>query len=125
MLNSASPKNCRHLEGNSDPPGGLIDRDIRTGEPTGVLYGMSNYLAKIIPPIDNYQMEQGIRLVNQELLSCGITSIQDATSRNDFDRWKMFQCWKEHGWLRSRVSMMLGIEGFNEYRKHPYSVHRR
>jgi hypothetical protein len=106
----------------SDPPGGLIDRDIRTGEPTGILYGMSNYLAKIIPPIENYQMEQGIRLVNQELLSWGITSIQDATSRNDFDRWKMFQRWKEHGWLRSRVSMMLGIEGFKEYRRHPYSV---
>jgi predicted amidohydrolase YtcJ len=67
-------------------------------------------------------MEQGIRLVNQELLSWGITSIQDVTSRNDFDRWKMFQRWKEHGWFRSRVSLTLGIEGFKEYRKHPCSV---
>lgn len=122
VLNSIALRIVGISKKTSDPPGGLIDRDIRTGEPTGVLYGMSNYLAKIIPPIDNYQMEQGIRLVNQELLSCGITSIQDATSRNDFDRWKMFQRWKEHGLLRSRVSMMLGIEGFNEYRRHQYSV---
>jgi len=122
VLNSVALRMVGISKETSDPPGGLIDRDIRTGEPTGILYGMSNYLAKIIPPIENYQMEQGIRLVNQELLSWGITSIQDVTSRNDFDRWKMFQRWKEHGWLRSRVSMMLGIEGFKEYRRHPYSV---
>jgi predicted amidohydrolase YtcJ len=122
VLNSAALRIVGISKETSDPPGGLIDRDIRTGEPTGILYGMSNYLAKIIPSIDGDQMEKGIRLVNQELLSCGIASVQDATSRNDFDRWKMFQRWKENGLLRSRVSMMLGMEGFNEYRKHPYSV---
>jgi hypothetical protein len=122
VLNSAALRMVGISKESSDPPGGLIDRDIRTGEPTGVLYEMGNYLAEIIPPIDSDQMERGIRRVNQELLSCGITSIQDATSHNDFNRWKMFKCWKENGLLRSRVNMMIGIDGFNEYRKHPYSA---
>jgi predicted amidohydrolase YtcJ len=122
ILNSLALRMAGISKETSDPPGGLIDRNIKTGEPTGILYGMSNYLAKIIPSMDSDQMEKGIKLVNQELLSCGITSIQDATSRNDFDRWKMFEYWKEHGLLKSRVSMMLGIEGFKEYRKRPYSV---
>jgi predicted amidohydrolase YtcJ len=103
-----------------DPPGGVIDRDIRTGEPTGVLFGMSDYLAKIIPPIDHDQLEYGIKLANQELLSSGVTSVQEATSRNNRDRWKMFQYWKERELLKSRVSMMLGREAFDEYRRQPF-----
>jgi predicted amidohydrolase YtcJ len=91
VLNSAALKIVGISRETPDPPGGLIDRDIRTGEPTGILYGMSNYLAKIIPSIDSDQIEKGIRLVDQELLSCGITSVQDATSHNDFDRWKTEQ----------------------------------
>ena len=39
-------------------------------------------------------MKQGVRLANEELLSLGITSIQDATSHNDIHSWNMFQQWK-------------------------------
>jgi len=103
-----------------DPAGGLIDRDLVTGEPTGVLYGMSDYLSKLIPPIDQNQIEEGIKLANRQLLSSGVTSIQDATSYNNRDRWEMFQHWKERDLLKSRVSMILGGEGFDEYRRQPF-----
>ena len=73
--------------------------------------------------IDKQQMEQGIKLVNQELLSFGITSIQDTTFRNDLGRWEMFGFWKDQGLLRSRVNMMLGIEGFKQFKKQPFSIH--
>ena len=106
-----------------DPPGGLIDRDLMTGEPTGVLYGMSDYLSKLIPTIDQNQLEEGIKLANQKLLSSGVTSIQDATSYNNRDRWEVFQHWKERKLLKSRVSMMLGGEGFDEYRRQPFPAY--
>jgi len=105
-----------------DPPGGMIDRDLRTGEPTGILFGMSDDLAKIIPSIDLDQLEYGIKLANRELLSFGVTSFQEATSHNNRDRWEMFQYWKEHELIRSRVSLMLGREGFDEYRRQPFPV---
>ena len=98
----------------------MIDRDLKTGEPTGILYGMSDYLAKIIPSIDHDQLEYGIKLANQELLSSGVTSVQDATSHNNKERWEMFHDWKQRRLLKSRVTLMLGGEGFDEYRRQPF-----
>jgi len=106
----------------ADPPEGLIDRDIKTGEPTGLLYSMHDYLADLIPSIDNDQMERGVALANTELNSLGITSIQDTSPRNNFKRWKMFQGWKERGLLKSKVNMTLGVEGFDEHRRRPFTT---
>jgi predicted amidohydrolase YtcJ len=103
-----------------DPPEGLIDRDETTGEPTGLLYGMSDYLAKTLPHLGMDQMEQGIRLAGHELNSLGITSIHDASSRNNLNRWKLFTRWKEEGILKTRMNVALGIGGFREYLKKPF-----
>ncbi len=98
-----------------EPPGGIIERDLETGEPNGLLYDMGSFLAKRVPPLGDSELSQGIKLASQELLSLGITSIQDASSENDFQRWQMFQQWKEEGSIKCRVSLMLGLEGFNQY----------
>jgi predicted amidohydrolase YtcJ len=103
-----------------DPPDGLIDRDLETGEPTGILFGMGNYLAKKIPALDDDEMKQGMRLANEELLSVGITSIQDATSHNDIRCWNMFRQWKSEGIFKPGVTMMLGMKGFDEYKRQRY-----
>jgi predicted amidohydrolase YtcJ len=103
-----------------DPPDGLIDRDLETGEPTGILYGMGHYLAKRIPSLDDGEMRQGIRRANEELLSCGVTSIQDATSHNDIRCWNIFQKWKNEGIFKPAISMMLGMKGFDEYKQQVY-----
>jgi predicted amidohydrolase YtcJ len=105
-----------------DPPGGMIDRDLKTGEPTGILYGMSDELAKIIPPVDHDQLEYGIKLANQELLSSGVTSFQEATSHNNKERWAMFHDWKGRKLIKSRITLMLGGEGFDEFRRQPFPV---
>jgi predicted amidohydrolase YtcJ len=106
-----------------DPADGLIDRDHETGEPTGLLYGMGDYIAKIIPPIDNDHMERGVKQANKELCSLGITSIHDASTRNNLNRWEMFQRWKESGFIKSRVCMALGIEGYDEYQRNLFSTY--
>jgi predicted amidohydrolase YtcJ len=105
-----------------DPPEGLIDRDIETGEPTGLLYGMGDYLGKAIPPLERDQIELGIKLADRELCALGITSIHDASPRNNVDRWKLVGRWKQDGFLRTRVRMMLGKEGFEEYHGHRFPV---
>jgi predicted amidohydrolase YtcJ len=120
VLNSLALQRVNISRETGDPKDGLIDRDIQTGEPTGLLYGMGETLAKLIPPIDHDQMERGVQLANKQLSSLGITSIHDASPRNNLSRWKMFQRWKETGLLRSRVCMALGMEGYEEYRKHPF-----
>ncbi len=98
-----------------EPPGAIIERDLETGEPNGVLYGMDSYLADVIPPLGDGDLERGITLANERLLSLGVTSIQDASVRNGIQRWQMFQKWKERGLFTPRVSMMVGEEAFSRY----------
>ena len=105
-----------------DPPDGLIDRDIQTGEPTGLLYRMGGFLSKKIPPLGNDQLDRGMRTANDELLSMGITSVQDASSHNGIQQWKMFHRWKEKGLLKPRVTMMLGTESFSTYREKDFET---
>ena len=97
-----------------DPPGGIIERDLETGEPTGLLYDMDSFLAERVPPLEQDRLEQGVRLASQELLSLGITSIQDCSQQNDFQSWRMFNKWKNEGILKCRVSLMLGMKGFSQ-----------
>ena len=98
-----------------DPPRGFIERDLETGEPNGLLYGMQEYLAKAIPPLDNAELVRGVKLATEELLSSGITSIQDASPGNDARRWHMLQQWIIQGHLKCRVSMLLGVEAFKQH----------
>jgi predicted amidohydrolase YtcJ len=122
VLNSLALKLIHVGKETGDPEDGLIDRDLNTGEPTGLLFGMGDYLNKAIPPIEKDQMEQGIKQASHELCSSGITSIHDASPRNNLDRWVMFQRWKERGLLKSRCCVALGMEGFKEYQSHPFST---
>jgi len=82
---------------------------------------MSEFLSRSIPSMDSRQLEHGIELANRELLSCGITSIQDASFRNDAVCWERFQRWKHQDSLKPRVSMMLGVNTFEKYRKEDFS----
>ncbi|OGP65013.1 MAG: hypothetical protein A2170_02875 [Deltaproteobacteria bacterium RBG_13_53_10] len=104
-----------------DPPEGLIDRDLETGDPTGLLFSMGDHLAKKIPPLDHDQMEHGLKRANQELCSFGITTIHDVSSRNNAERWEVFQKWKKQGLIKPRIKMVFGWEGFNDYLKYPFS----
>lgn len=104
-----------------DPPGGLIDRSLENGEPTGLLFGMEEHISKAIPPIDLEKLELGIRLANQKLYSCGITSIGEASPQNDFDRWKLLMKWTQNGFLNIRTKMYLGKNGFQEYQRNLFS----
>ena len=92
-----------------DPVDGVIERDEASGEPTGVLFEMGDY---IHPAMEAYQnkegFQEGMRRANGLLLSSGITSVQDASPGNDFNRWQTFKKLKEEGILRPRVSLMAG-----------------
>ncbi len=113
-LNSLALKLVGIGKESGDPEGGIIDRDLKTGEPTGILYEMGEFLADRAPPVTSVELERGVRIANRELLSSGVTSIHDASLRNDGDRWNLFKSWKASGILLPRVSMMLGCPAFKE-----------
>ena len=102
-----------------EPPGTLIDRDLDSGEPNGILFEMLGYIReRVLPPLSEAKIEKAMSVANQHFLSQGITSLQDATVANDFARWQTFRRIKDNGKLKSRVSMMFGLEARQEFQEH-------
>ncbi len=120
VLNSLALKRVGITHETGDPAGGWIDRDPETGLPTGVLFGMGAFLASKIPPVEDSAIDQGMVLANTRLLSYGITSLQDAGSRNGKKQWERFRSWKSRALLNPRVTMMMGYEGFEEWKRHRF-----
>jgi predicted amidohydrolase YtcJ len=112
VLNSLALQYAEITAETGDPPGAMIDRDPESGEPTGILYGMNAYLAGKFPSSENADIEQGLVLANQKLLSFGITSIQDVSPANGLYQWKRFEEMKAQGILQPRLTMTVGWNAF-------------
>ncbi len=101
-----------------EPPGAMIDREVETGEPSGVLFEMLGYIRdKVMPHPSESELIKGMALVNQSYLSEGLTSVQDATVTNNLSRWEIYRRFKESGRLKSRLRIMPGINTFNQFRE--------
>jgi len=64
-----------------DPPGGKIDRALKTGEATGLLYETAAMkVMDLIPPYDVGQIKKGLKHVFRRFLEWGLTTIHQATA---------------------------------------------
>ena len=86
VLNSIAMRQVGLDAMTSEPPGGTIDRDGATGEPTGLLLEMSDWLAARIPAISRSQQLDWLEQAADALNSAGVTSVTDAGHRNDGSR---------------------------------------
>jgi predicted amidohydrolase YtcJ len=101
-----------------EPPGAIIDRDLNSGEPSGILFEMLGYIReKVLPPLSEEELAEGITLANRHYLSMGITSLQEASATNDWARWQTLKRFKQSGKLASRVSMMVGLEALSQFQQ--------
>jgi hypothetical protein len=87
-----------------DPEGGRIERDGH-GEPNGVLYeqAMLQIRMKTLPCAND--LEKGMRLMNRDFLSLGITSVHDASGMNP-EEVRTFQKGVKEGWIQVRLYLM-------------------
>ena len=109
-LNSLALK-CAGISGETgDPDGGLIDRQVPSGEPSGVLFQMGRFLSERVPPMEKSLVDRGVRAASERLLSLGITSVQDASRQNGIRQWQEFHRWKEDGLFAPRMSVFLGYD---------------
>ncbi|MHB8084811.1 MAG: amidohydrolase [Dehalococcoidia bacterium] len=95
---------------NEEPPGCMIERDLGTGLPNGLLFGMGAYLSSVIPPASADEMNTAMKKASQTLLGLGITTVQDASPGNGRARWQQFLDWKRKGIFLPRTILMFGIE---------------
>jgi predicted amidohydrolase YtcJ len=114
VLNSMGLKILGIGADSEDPEGGLIERDLKTGLPTGVLYGMGGFLSRRIPEADEDELEKVLPLASARLLSFGITFLNDCTSHNDLRELHRFENWRRNGLIRQHLRAVMGVATFEE-----------
>ena len=98
-----------------DPPGGVIERDELTGDPTGVLFESQELLRQRLRGLRSAgDFDSGMRAVGRLLASYGITSVQDAGAYNGIERWITLRRLQSEGALPCHVTMFAGIERLEE-----------
>ncbi|MFN8627540.1 MAG: amidohydrolase [Candidatus Binatia bacterium] len=115
VLNSAA----LHLAGIATPApdaaAGGICRDSRSGEPTGLVSGRQDRVARAIPAPDADEIERGMALANRTYLAQGITSLQDTSWTNGWRHWQLWQRLVVAA-VAPRVAMMVGTESLDRFR---------
>ena len=115
VLNSLALASAGIHRETPDPPGGVIQRDEATGEPTGVLFEMRSYLRQRLGNLRSpREFEEGMQAAGQLLASYGITSAQDAGADNGMDRWRSFRQLQFNNALSCRITMFAGAGRLDE-----------
>ena len=115
VLNSVALARVGINESTDEPPGATIGRDLNSGQPSGLLLEMSDFLNERIPSPPDGEIEDSVRRASRNLLSYGVTSIQDATHLNSLRRWEMFNKLRYSIDDMPRVTMMPGFHYLNEF----------
>jgi hypothetical protein len=93
-----------------DPPGGVIVRDPKTGEPTGVVKETAvDLVARFVPRPNDAEMEEALRAALKEAARVGVTSVQNITVDADSPNGsftgeiRLLRRAEQEGWLTCRM----------------------
>jgi hypothetical protein len=107
LANSAALERAGVTRFTPDPAGGQIDRDPRTGEPTGILRDAAMGLVdRVVPPPSPEEQDEALAAAQAHAASLGVTSIHDMSSGTleSFQRdLAAFRRARAHGRLQPRV----------------------
>jgi len=111
-LNSEALKQLGIGIATQEPAGGQLERDAETGEPTGVLLEMEDWLDRRMPTRDLQEIEAGVRQLSSRLLAAGVTSVQDMGHRNNGARARLLAEFVERRVFQPRITLATGYEAF-------------
>jgi predicted amidohydrolase YtcJ len=108
-----------------DPPGGTIERDPATGEPTGVLKDRAMELVgRRIPPPSDAELDRGLAAAAQHALSLGVTQVHDMGPFGEVS-WRHLDTYRRAhttGRLPLRVYCAVPLETWETLRDHVADV---
>jgi hypothetical protein len=114
VLNSRALSLVGLHAGSEEPPGGYMERDPSSGEPTGLLLEMNDVVDAFVPALPYEELSAGVGQAAQAFLSQGVTSIQDATATNGLQEWALFRRLMAEGYLPLSVTLMEGYRHLGE-----------
>jgi predicted amidohydrolase YtcJ len=101
LANTAALKAANISRETPDPPGGLIVKDPKTGEPTGVLKDAAmNLVYKVIPEHSFAAKLAAAEAASHHAASLGVTSVTDMSAGEDL---AVYQALLEQGKLKTRI----------------------
>lgn len=101
LANSIALKLAGVTRQTSDPDGGLIVRDPKTGEPTGVLKDAAmSFVWKVVPESSFEEKLAAARAATEHAAKLGVTSVQDMSAGNDVG---VYQTLLDRGELKTRI----------------------
>ena len=118
VLNSLALRKAHIDIATEEPPGGYMERDTATGEPSGFLLGMEQLIDGTVPPIPYADLSSAVREACDRLLAAGIGCVQDATHTNGRSEWELFARLIEDGAMSVDAVVMEGIDHLGELPEH-------
>src|SRR5438105_7732232 len=101
LANSLALKLAGVTHATKDPDGGVIVRDPKTGEPTGVLKDAAmGFVWKVFPPPSFEEKLAAARAATNHAASVGVTSVQDMSAGADVG---VYQSLLDRGELKNRI----------------------
>ena len=101
LANSVALKLAGVTKQTPDPDGGLIVRDPKTGEPTGVLKDSAmDFVWKVIPDSSFDEKVTAARAATEHAAKLGVTSVQDMSAGDDVG---VYQTLLDRGQLKTRI----------------------
>lgn len=90
------------------PPAGAIMQRDTSGQLTGLVAGMEEWLSNHLPRVTGSELESRVRGFSRELAAAGVTAFTDATVRNGPEEVTTFGQLKARGTICQRMSVMVG-----------------
>jgi len=110
LANSYALKLAGINKDSKSPVGGLIVKDKKTGEPTGILKDNAmDLVTKIIPEHSHHEYVEAVEAALKYARELGVTTVEDITFPNDL---RTYQQLEKEGKLTCRMYTRLPIDGY-------------
>ncbi len=115
LANSLALKLAGITKETPDPQGGEIEKDPKTGEPTGILKDTAQELVdRVIPTPSKERLTQAVKTAMAHANQYGVTSIQDNTAQETFRVYQELQGQRK---LTLRINAWITVDDYQEVEK--------
>jgi len=107
LANSLALKLAGVTKETKDPPGGVIVRDPKTGEPTGILKdGAESLVERVVPDKTFEEKHVAAKAATEHATQLGVTSLTDMSANEDVG---LYQYMLQRGELKTRIYAIRSI----------------
>ncbi|HWO93974.1 MAG TPA: amidohydrolase [Dehalococcoidia bacterium] len=114
VLNTLALRRCGVDTEIAEPAGAYVDREVPSGEPSGLFFEMGDVLDARIPPISPAEMDLALAQAEVALLRAGVAAFHDCGARNGPGEWESLSRLSSERDFRPRLVAASGWPAWSE-----------